>query len=57
MEVLVGRDQGFWLLMERQEGLVAITGLGPSPLPGRRKGLAAPRAGPGLWGRALILFL
>lgn len=57
MEVLAGRDQGFWLLMERQEGLVAITGLGPSPLPGRRKGLAAPRAGPGLWGRALILFL
>uniref|UniRef100_A0A8U8BL73 Uncharacterized protein n=1 Tax=Geospiza parvula TaxID=87175 RepID=A0A8U8BL73_GEOPR len=46
-----------WLLMERPEGLMASTGSGHSPLPSRRKGLAAPRAGPGLWGRALILFL
>lgn len=48
---------GFWLLLEREEGLVASTGPGHLPLPGRRKGLAVPRAGPGLWGRALILFL
>lgn len=48
---------GLWLLMERQIGLMASTGSGHSPLPSRRKGLAAPRAGPGLWGRASILFL
>lgn len=48
---------GLWLLMEKQEGLVASTSSGHSPLPSRRKGLVAPRAGPGLWGRASILFL
>lgn len=59
MEVLVGRDQGL-ALDGKAEGAHGQHRLRPlaTARPSRRtKGPAAPRAGPGLWGRASILFL